>query len=36
VQVVELNTKLEVLLDDVLNRDRRAHLNAFGVGELAK
>ena len=31
VQVVELDAKLEVLLDDVLDRDRRAYLDAPGM-----
>jgi hypothetical protein len=34
VQVVELNAKLEVLFDDVLDRDRRLHLDAPGMGVL--
>src|SRR5690606_27140711 len=35
VQIVELDMKLQVLLDDILDRDWRAHLDASGVGELA-
>jgi hypothetical protein len=34
-QIVE-DVKLEALFHNVLNRDRRAHLDSSGVGELAK
>src|SRR6202023_1302121 len=36
VGVVELHAKLEMLLDDVLNRDRRFHLHTTGVRELCQ
>ena len=36
VQIVELNVKLEVLLDDVLDRDRGLYPDAPGVGILRK
>jgi hypothetical protein len=36
VQIVELDMKLQVLLDNILDRDRRAHLDASGVSELAE
>src|SRR5205823_1196297 len=35
-QIVELDAKLEMFLDDVLDRDRRPYVNAPSVGELAK
>jgi hypothetical protein len=36
VQVIKLDVKLKVLLDDLLNRDRRLYLCAFGVGIVRK
>ena len=36
VQIVELDAKLEVLLDDVLDWDRRLHLDAPGMGVLGE
>jgi hypothetical protein len=35
-QIVELDTKFQVLLDDVLNRNRRAYFNAPGMGILSE